>query len=179
MYGSHNKQHIVKPIKISGLSLTEILIATCLIALFARFSLSPNRYFIQSQQLQQAAQSLINSLRWAKLQALQTQRIIQICSLNGTQSCQDSWLNRINIFIDNDGDGQMSDNDILLKTIELPQAIILHGSRNQIRINQRGFAYGYQQTLYVCENQQAQAVTISPVANFHLRSAQCPLTNRH
>ncbi|CAG9295816.1 GspH/FimT family protein [Celerinatantimonas diazotrophica] len=176
MYCTHHKQHIAKPIKISGLSLTEMLIATSLVALFARFSLSSNSQFIQSQQRQQAAQSLINSLGWAKLQALQTHSIVQICSLKDTQTCQHSWLNQINIFIDNNGDGQMNENDKLLKTIELPHAVVLRGSRNQIRINSRGFAYGYQQTLYVCEGQQAQALIISPVANFHLKSTQCPLT---
>ncbi|MFM2477694.1 GspH/FimT family protein [Celerinatantimonas sp. MCCC 1A17872] len=154
-----------------------MLIATCLIALFARFSLSPNSYFIQSQQLQQAAQSLISSLRWAKLQALQTQNFIQICSLSNTQECQDSWINQISIFIDEDGNGELNGEDELLKTIELPQAVQINGSRSHIRINNRGFAYGYQQTLYLCENQQARAITVSAVANFHVKSAQCPLAD--
>ncbi|MFM2486488.1 GspH/FimT family pseudopilin [Celerinatantimonas yamalensis] len=137
-------------------------------SLLTSFALGTDSQFFHQRQLQQAHQRLMDDLHWARLQAIQTQQTIKICSLDSHHQCDSHWQHIISIFIDSTPDP----NQTPLKEITIPSAIELIDSRNYIHFNQQGMAYGTNQTLTLCSHHTGLKITISMTGNIHSSSTR-------
>jgi len=77
--------------KSSGLTLIELLLAICLISIFALASFSSWRHFLEKNQLEIATSDLLQFLKSARQNAIEKGERITVCPSSDHQYCDKNW----------------------------------------------------------------------------------------
>ena len=145
-----------------GITLLEVLMTiTFGLILFSAILPTLNQWVIR-QRLNQEMHTLYQLIQRARRDAISRQSNIIICSIDKQQRCQKSWKKTIIIFQDIDNNNNYTLADTLIIKISLADKLQYKYSRNKIRFNKSGQAYGYNGTLVIChQNQLSRGVIIA------------------
>lgn len=83
--------------KVSGFTLTELLVTVALLALFAAFVAPSFVNFLARQRVENSARSLVNLFSFSRAEAIRLNQPIDVCPLGvksgnlETNGCSDSW----------------------------------------------------------------------------------------
>lgn len=168
----------VRPLhqSLNGFSIIEQLFTLTLIAILSQIGASSFMPLWQNQTLTSNIQQLNQIIQFAKLQALQSHHTVILCSLDHRNHCLPKLNHQLTLFIDQQNNGKFDYQDPRLSQLTLANSLQIHSSRSSVHIAATGLAWGYQQTLHLCNGIHGEAITISALAHTHLQRESCMMT---
>lgn len=158
-----------------GFTLIELLLGLLVSGILAHLAVPSFKGLLESQQRQNAAQSLVGGLRYARTEAIARNRAVVIHAL------RDDWSQGWRVIVDVSGRGYLDDdNPVLLEHQDTGHVPIMGNGpvKRQVRFSGLGepvFAGGGFRagTLHVCATDQPQSlfqVVLAPSGRVSLRS---------
>ena len=161
--------------KQSGFTLIELLLGLIVSAILAHLTVPGFKTLLESQQQQNAAQSLAEGLRYARTEAVARNRAVVIHALD------DDWGQGWRVILDVSGRGHLDDDNPMLLMRQDSGHVPIVGNgpvKNEIRFSGLGdpvfsgggFRAG---TVHICATDQAQSVhqvVLAPSGRISLRN---------
>lgn len=92
-----------------GMTLIELMITLAIFAILIAIAAPSFNDTIKGNRIESGLRELAGNLKFARSEAVNTQRTITICHLDsgGTPSCDGVWSDGLTIFFDDDADGDL------------------------------------------------------------------------
>lgn len=113
----------------SAFTIMEVLVALSILAILLAISLPAMQHFIAHAQDEMLQAQLLHAIQIAKQEAIARHTRIALCQSNNQITCSGNWGDGYIIFLDENADGRVHDNEQILYVSQLQSQ---HG-RNYIR----------------------------------------------
>jgi type IV fimbrial biogenesis protein FimT len=98
-----------------GFNLLELLLVLFLVSVLLSWAFPQLRALIQSTARSMAAEQLLESLYYARSEAMTKHCVVTICKSKDKVRCGGQWQDGWIVFVDRHGDGQVHQGDLILK----------------------------------------------------------------
>lgn len=152
----------------SGFTMVELMIVGAILIVLISIGGPGLQNFIKNNRILAQTNVFMVSVKTARSEAM-TQRVpVRFCGSNDGASCTGSWSDGHIAFTDNDGNGAVNGDDIivLVNRTENPDINITYSGGNFIEFDRRGRAVGSSGNLLFCDDRgsdYARGITVDPI----------------
>jgi len=142
--------------RVNGFTLLELIFTLAILITSLSIGIPTLNQWVQRSKTSNFQHSLLHSIHYARTQATLLQSTITLCP--GSSKCERSWGSSLLIFIDQDNNGSIDQNETLLKQIDiglLGQYLDWHSFRKTayIQFNSQGITPALNGTFHFCPNE--------------------------
>jgi len=103
--------------RVNGFTILELIFTLAILITSLSISIPTLNQWVQRSKTSNLQHSLLHSIHYARTQATLLQSTITLCP--GSSKCERSWGSSLLIFIDQDNNGSIDQNETLLKQINI------------------------------------------------------------
>lgn len=101
----------------NGFTLLELIFTLTMLVISLSIGVPTLSQWIQRSKTSELQLSLLHSIHYARTQAILLQSTITLCP--GSTECESTWGNSLLIFVDQDTNGSIGQNETILKQIDI------------------------------------------------------------
>ena len=134
-----------------GIGLIQLLISTTLLSGFMLLGINKLNYLHQKAATENYSQQLIQTIKFARLNAIQRQQPVTLCHLAENKQCDNDWHLGIQVFTDSNANKQLDTQDTILHQTPPPKSsAYLNYNRRYIHFDTTGLSLGSNGTFIYC-----------------------------
>ena len=151
----------------NGFTLGELLVTTTLVSIVTAIGVPSMSGLVKNDRLSTQINTLVGHLSLARSQALTLAQPVTVCASSNLTSCSSNdWSNGWIVYVDADGNGDVSNGDEILRVQEaLPGSSTLSSTAGAaITFDDRGFAPGSAGSFSLCDERgvdHLKSITVS------------------
>jgi type IV fimbrial biogenesis protein FimT len=137
-----------------GFTLVELMVTLAIAVILMTVAVPGYQSFILNARRTLVANDLVLALAYAKSEAVKRGVRVTVCSRQDDATCAGSttWDSGWLVFVDNNGDGVVDTDDIVLQVYPpLPNGSTLRAGRARVTFQSTGFSPGFNDTLHLCD----------------------------